>query len=126
MLRYELLPDEQLLIVSPDDSLTATDFEELARAVDPYIEEHGRLRGLMVYTKSFPGWDDFAGLIAHMKFVKNHHQYVERVAAVTDSNFLSVAPRIAKLFVQAEVKRFPFADKHAALAWLKSDKQASS
>lgn len=118
MIRYELLPDEELLIVMPEGQLAAEDFQGLAREVDPYLQRNGRLRGLMVHTKSFPGWENFAGLMAHLTFVKNHHRQIEKVAAVTDSNFLAVAPKIAGLFVQAKIRHFAYNDKPAALAWL--------
>ena len=41
-----------------------------------------------------------------------------RVAAVTDSGFLSVLPRFAAHFVRAEIKHFPYSDKQQALDWL--------
>ncbi len=121
MIRHELRPDEGVLVVTPEMPLKAADFENLAREINPYIEREGRLRGLMIYTKSFPGWESFAALIAHLRFVKEHHRKIEKVAAVTDSNLLSIAPLIAQHFLKAEVRRFPFADKDLALAWLTTD-----
>ncbi len=118
MIKHELHRDTGILIVTPQGRLEAADFEKLARDVDPYIKENGRLGGLMICAQSFPGWNDFAALISHLRFVKDHHRNIARVAAVTDSGFLSVAPRIAKFFVQAEVKHFDYKDKEAALAWL--------
>ena len=118
MLNYELMRDKGILIVMPEGPLQAADFEKLAREVDPYIKEHGKLNGLMVYTKSFPGWNDFAALLSHFRFVKNHHQHIKKVAAVTDTGFLSIMPRIAGHFVQAEIRFFDYHDKDAALSWL--------
>ncbi len=119
MLRYELHEDDGILIVTPSGPLEASDFERLAHAVDPYIESNRKLRGLMICTESFPGWSDFAALISHFKFVRDHHRKIARVAAVTDSGFLSIAPGIASHFVEAEVKHFDFRAREAALAWLK-------
>ena len=120
MLSNELMLDEKILIITPEGSLEATDFERLAKEVDPYIEAKGKLNGLMIYTESFPGWENFAALLSHIKFVKEHHQNIEKVAAVTDSGFLSILPRVASHFVQAEVKHFSYQDKEVALDWLKS------
>jgi len=53
-----------------------------------------------------------------MKFIKDHHEKVKRVAAVTDSKFMSIAPTIANHFVSAEVKHFPYADMDAAKQWI--------
>jgi hypothetical protein len=49
----------------------------------------------MIYTKSFPGWENFGAFVSHIKFVGGHHRKIERIAAVTDSGFLKVMPSIA-------------------------------
>ena len=53
MIKSELLKDKGVLVVSPVGRLEASDFEHLAAEIDPYIEQNGRLHGLMVYTEFF-------------------------------------------------------------------------
>ena len=118
MIRHQLLKDEGILIVTPEGPLDSGDFEKLAREIDPYLEDKGRLKGLMIYTASFPGWNDFAALISHLKFVQSHHRRIAKLAAVTDSGILSVLPRVANHFVDAEVKHFDYRDKEKAMQWL--------
>ena len=120
MVKSELLKDKGVLIVSPEGPLAASDFEHLAREVDPYIEQNGRLHGLMVHAKFFPGWADFAALLSHLKFVKDHQSKIEKVAAVSDSGFLKIIPSVASHFVKAEVRHFDYQDKEKALEWLTS------
>ena len=122
MLHYELNRAESILILKPKGPLESTDFEKLAREVDPYILEKGTLNGLMIYAKSFPGWDNFAAFLSHIKFVKNHHQKIRKIAAVTGSGFLSIMPQVARHFIQAEVRHFDYDDKDSALDWLTTDK----
>lgn len=86
--------------------------------VNPYIESHGKLHGLMIYIESFPGWDNFAGLVGHMQFVKDHHHHIDKVATVTDGGILSALPGIADHFIKAEVRHFDFEEKDNALKWL--------
>ena len=119
MLSHELLQNEGILIIRPQGALQASDFDALGKEIDPYIEKNGRLRGLMVEAKSFPGWSDFGALISHLRFVRDHHQKVEKVAAVSDSAVLTIAPRIASHFVKAEVRHFDSNDREKALAWLR-------
>lgn len=118
MIHYELLSDQAVLIVTPDGALEQADFETLALVVDPYIEDHGGLKGLMIYVDSFPGWEDFAGFVSHIQFVKSHQKYLAKIAAVTDSRILAIIPSIADHFIKAEIKHFDFDDKQAALDWL--------
>ena len=120
MIKSELLKDKSVLVVSPVGRLEASDFEHLAAEIDPYIQHNGRLHGLMVYTEFFPSWADFAALISHLKFVRNHQSKIEKVAAVSDSGFLKVIPSVARHFVKAEVKHFDYHDKDKAVEWLAS------
>ena len=119
MVSYELLQAAGILIIRPEASLEATDFQRIAQDVDPYIEANGKLHGVLIDAKSFPGWKDFVALLAHLKFVKDHHRKIERIAAVSDSSFLSIAPMIASHFVQAEVRHFGHSQKDEALNWLR-------
>ncbi len=119
MIEHELLHEEGILIVTPKEVLEAEDFKALAEKIDPYIEEKGKLNGLMIYVDSFPGWHDFGAFLSHFKFVKDHHLKIKRVAAVTDSGFLSAMQAVAKHFVEADIAHFPFAEKEKALSWLK-------
>ena len=81
--------------------------------------EKGKLTGLLIDAPSFPGWDSFGALIEHLRFVHNRHRNIDRVAAVTDSTFLKIAPKIAQHFAHPEIKRFAGGEKEKALEWLK-------
>ncbi len=121
MVLHQLLEDQSILVVQPKGALDAEDFSGIAAAVDPFIEQRGGLRGLLIEAESFPGWRDFAGLVSHLRFVRNHHKHIKRVAAVTDSAFAAIAPSVANHFTAAEVRHFPFAEREAAMAWLLED-----
>ncbi|HSA65330.1 MAG TPA: STAS/SEC14 domain-containing protein, partial [Nitrospira sp.] len=88
--------------------------------IDPYLEKAGRLDGLIIHTKSFPGWDSFAALCSHLRFVKNLHQKVSRLAVVTDSPLGTFAETVGSHFVSAEIKVFPFREMEAAKTWIQS------
>jgi len=118
MLDFRLLRDRGILIVSPRDALTAGDFKSVAQEVDPYLDAEGKLTGLLIDAPSFPGWSDFAALIEHLKFVRDHQRRIDRVAVVSDSPLLHLAPNIAQHFAHPEFKAFAAHLKEAALAWL--------
>ena len=118
MLQHELLSDRGILILKPEGALRAEDFTALAAAVDPYIEQNGKLNGLMIDAPSFPGWDSFAALLSHLRFVRDHHRQVERIAVVTDSALLAAAPKIASHFVSAKLRTFDPTARAEALSWL--------
>jgi tRNA U38,U39,U40 pseudouridine synthase TruA len=118
MVDYELRRSEGILIIRPKGALEASDFQRITHEVDPFIDANGKLRGVMIDAESFLGWKDFAALIAHLRFVKEHHRKIEKVAAVSDSSFLAIAPKIASHFVQADVRHFAHAQMGEALDWI--------
>jgi hypothetical protein len=123
MVHFELLKVEGILIIRPEAPFEATDFQRLAQEIDPYIEANGKLHGVMIDAESFPGWKDFAALLAHLKFVRDHHKKVQKVAAVGDSSFVTIAPKIVSHFVQADVRHFSRAQKQDGLLWLREENQ---
>jgi hypothetical protein len=117
-LEFELIEEKGVLILEPRGELEAVDFERLSKQVDPYIDKTGGLKGLMVVAMHFPGWDDFAALTSHLRFVREHHSKIRRVAIVTADRIVSAVPRLASRFIAAEVRAFPMDDRDAALLWV--------
>jgi len=119
MLKHKLLLPEGILVLEPDAPLQAADFEGLAHEIDPYIAEHGKLQGLMIHARAFPGWADLDAFLDHMRFIESHHQKIHRLAVVSDSSLLTEIPKIAAHLVRAEVKQFPESAYEDALRWLR-------
>jgi hypothetical protein len=119
MLKHQLILTDGILILEPDAPLEAADFESLVREIDPYIAKHGKLSGLMIHAKAFPGWANFDAFLAHMQFIKSHHQEIVRLAMVTDSKLLGELPKIAAQLVHVQVKHFSESQYEDALRWLK-------
>ena len=119
MIFYDLDENAGVLTVRPEGKLETQDFLTLSEVVDPFIEERGRLNGIIIVTERFPGWEDFNGMIEHMRFVRNHHRKIARVAIVTDSKIADVAESLGKHFVKASIKHFPFKELDSAKTWMK-------
>ena len=119
MIHHQLDETDSVLTVAPRGPLAADDFKALAAEVDPFIERTGGLRGLLLEAPAFPGWEGFGGLTAHLRFVRDHHRLIRRVAVVSDSPVLSHLPQLASHFVAAEVRHFPQGERAGALAWLR-------
>ena len=118
MLKVNLSEAEGIAILEPDGELSESDFKTAAETIDPYIEKVGQLSGLIIHVRSFPGWDSFASFITHMKFVKQHHKKVSRIAFVTDSPIGRIAEDIASHFVNAEIRSFSFDELEASKKWI--------
>jgi len=118
MLNVELDEVNGIATLSPNGALSEKDFESASSLIDPYIEKYGSLKGLIIYTKTFPGWESFGSLIKHFKFVKEHHKKVSHVALVTDSVLGNFGEKIADHFISAEIKHFPFNDLNNAQSWI--------
>ena len=59
MLAYHLNESTGIVELRPRGRLEARDFASLALTVDSYLEDHGKLRGVLIELEHFPGWDDW-------------------------------------------------------------------
>ena len=121
MISFTLDEKHGLLTVRPRGKLENQDFQSLAQSVDPFIEEQGNLRGLLIVTEKFPGWKDFSGMIEHMKFVRGHHREIGKIALVTDSKMADLAENLGKHFIKATIKHFSFNEEETARNWIASE-----
>ena len=118
MIFYDLDENTGVLTVRPEGKLETQDFLTLSEVVDLYIKKKGGLNGIVIVTKKFPGWVDFSGMIEHMKFVRNHHRKIAKVAIVTDSKIADVAESLGKHFVKASIKHFFYKEHESAKRWI--------
>ena len=118
MLKVELNEATGIAILKPDGALSEKDFIYASSVIDPYIEKAGKLNGLIISTRKFPGWESFGSLIKHFKFIKEHHKKLSHVAIVTDSVLGDFAERIVTHFVSAEIKHFAFDELSKAQSWI--------
>jgi tRNA U38,U39,U40 pseudouridine synthase TruA len=119
MLNHEFQRDAGILVLTPEGPLEAADFGTLSGLVDAYLDQNGKLRGVLIQAKSFPGWKDFAALVAHLKFLNKHLRRIEKVAIVADGAFATIMPEIANHFVHAQVRHFDLVREDAAWEWLR-------
>ena len=118
MLHFERLNDRNILIITADGPLEEADFAKFAEQIETKSPSQNPPTRLMIRAESFPGWDNFEAFVAHLKFVSEHHQQIERIAIVTDSEFLKIMPHIAGLLVHPKIKQFDLRETDEALAWL--------
>ncbi|UXY32266.1 STAS/SEC14 domain-containing protein [Streptomyces sp. HUAS TT20] len=114
---HELLPESNVLVVEVEQPLRAQDFDALAQTADSWLETHDALAGVVVHARAFPGWENIGSLLRHVRFVRDHHRKVRRIALAADSKLAELVPHFANHFVQAEVRQFTYAQLDDAVAW---------
>lgn len=107
-----------IVTLQPHGVLMKEDFDKAVKVIDPFIEEYGKLNGVIIYTKSFPGWKDYAAFNRHLTFIKNHHKEIRKLAFVTDSVVGDFGELISSHFVSAVIKSFDFNKMADAKAWI--------
>ena len=112
--------DGDVLVVQPEGPITREDVATLTRTADEHLAGHPKIAGVMVETRTFPGFASVGAFADYARFIANHHAHVRRLALVTDSALAPVAEFMANNVVGMEMRHFPFAEGAAALAWLRS------
>ena len=118
MIEYTLDTANSILYVRPRSSLEQSDFVQLAKAVDPYIDETGDLAGLIIDAPTFPGWESLGAMVAHVRFVRDHQKHIKKIGLVTDSALGNVAEHLASHFVSAEIRHFSAGQLETATQWV--------
>jgi len=117
-LKFEL-QDDGVLIVHPKGPLRREDFDQLSSLIDPWIETHHHLNGMVVSIDQFPGWENVGSFIHHFEFINAHHRQIRRVALAVTGVLPEIVSKVASHFVEAEVKQFPYDKTKDAIAWVK-------
>jgi len=110
--------DYGFIEVTPTGKLEEENFQDLAREIESLRDSGRELKGVLVCTKDFPGWERFSDLLAHGDFVRDHHDKIRKIAFCTDSNIGEVFKTVGKNFAEAEVERFEYDEKDEAEKWL--------
>ncbi len=121
MLDIKMDHENSIAIFQPSGPLSESDFVNAAKVIDPFIAENGNLLGLIISTREFPGWESFGALIKHIKFVKNYHDQLLKVAIVTDSAIGNLGEKIGSHFVSAEIKHYPYDQFVSAKNWIQGE-----
>ena len=119
MLMYSFDTDHAVLTVHPETSLSAGDFGNMTAEVDAYIEEHGALAGLIFLAPTFQGWDSFGAFTEHIRFIRDHHKLIRRVALVTDSPVADAVQAVGRYFAGAKVRHFAGEKQAEAEDWVR-------
>ena len=122
MLQVHLNEKDFIAILKPNGPLHESDFTSAGDIIDPFIEDTGKLKGIIIYVKSFSGWDSFAARVSHLTFINGYHKKVSKVAFVTDSIVEEFTEQIGRHFISAEIKTFPFDNFEEAKNWILNNK----
>lgn len=119
-----LAPDAArgILEVEVAGSFSTVDLGHVASG-DGLLSYHGRLRGLVIrlqgdgWEASEPAWEALDTLLAHLGFVRVHHEHLQRVALVGPGAWEALAERLGKHFAHAELRSFTAPDLEQARGW---------
>ena len=120
-INIKLDADAGILVLEPvaDKALSEDDFEAVGKTIGSYLKEHDRLRGILVHSRQFPGWQTVGALFAHLKFVNAVHDKIGKIALVTNSPMGSFADHVLDPLMLAKVRKFDYDQRDAAMSWLR-------
>ena len=65
--------DGDVLGVRPEGPITRDDVATLTRAADEYLTGHSKITGVMVETRTFPGFASVSAFAEYARFIADHH-----------------------------------------------------
>ena len=120
-MKIEINKQTGIVSIEPNKELSKEDFFDLAKQVDPFIEKNGLLKGILIHTETFPFWESFQAFLSHLRFVKDHHKHIKKLAICTNFSLASMAGSISDHFIDAQIKVFTYAQTKEAQQWLNEE-----
>lgn len=106
-----------LIALTVDGKISYEDIASLQPIADKLIAQHGKIR-LLANASKFEGWDSIGAMEKHMNFVKDHQEYVEKVAVITGHFWQEWFAGAMKIFLKPEIKTFKIDEQEAAKEWV--------
>jgi hypothetical protein len=117
MFIIEERPNENIIVVTPKNSIKAENIESFKNQVNKYINTHDVIPNFVFRINSVPYWANFRALQEHFQFVKNHHKLVKKVAIISDSPTVTIMRSLVNFFTDASVRRFSEKAFDDAINW---------
>jgi hypothetical protein len=107
-----------ILLIDVKSPISKGDFESISDIIDPYFEEHGELKGIIINSKKFPYWKGARNRAEYMEFASNNHHKFKRAAFVMGGFFTKFVVKIAAGRVHPELRIFKYQQIPKAQLWL--------
>ena len=106
-----------LVAIDATGKITSDDYKDVFEpTVDAAVAEHGKARVLMRFGPEFDGYTAHAALEDTMVGMK-HWSHFERLAIVTDVEWIAHGVHLFAPVIPAKVRVFPIGSLDEALAW---------
>jgi hypothetical protein len=120
MLQHTLLVKDGMLVLEASGPFEIRDFEAIMEDVQPYLDTHKSLAGVMIFARAFPGWLNLEAATGLLHHIERLYPQIERLAIVSDNGLLSRMPTFDDHRLNPDVKHFSESDYEEALSWLGS------
>lgn len=118
MISVEALRDGAALELTMSGTITSADYDAtLVPAIEAALADHDRIRMLVILGDEFQGFD-LSAVWADSKLGMSHWGGFDRVAVVTDTNWVRTAIRLASPMMPCPVQIFDLAEVEEARRWL--------
>lgn len=107
-----------VLFLDVKNSFTQEDFALISSIIDPYFQDKGELKGVIINSKKFPYWSDSQNRLQYIEFAANNHHKFKKAALSMNGIFTKIVARIAKGRAHPEVKVFKYGQVEQAQDWI--------
>ena len=117
---FEIIQDmpDNVVAVRASGQISGKDYDDvLIPAVDSSLKRHGKIRILYQLSRDFSGFTAEA-MFDDAKVGIRHRTSFEKIAVVTDADWISRAVQFFSVFIPCPVKVFGNNDMSGAKAWL--------
>jgi hypothetical protein len=124
MATIDIRKEDKIIYAKISGVVSEADFKDtIGPAVEKILEQDNPPDCLFLDAEGFDGWEDLSSFISHMEFIRDHHQYIKKVAVVGIDKWREMVMHIVAMISGVEAKFFPIRQREEAKSWLISGEQ---
>jgi len=105
-----------VLLVIPEGPLTCKDIDSLKSKLNA-LRARALRPSIVIHTRAFPGWKSTRAFFEQVRFIRDHHREIAKVAIASSSSFFRIARPILAPLVSPEIRLFVYEALADAVAW---------
>ena len=124
MAAIEIEKEGNIIHAKISGALQKSDFDgTIIPAVEKILKQDNRPDCVLIDARKFEGWEDFPAFVKHMEFIRDHHQYIKKLAIEGEGKWQEMLLPLAAMISGTEIKLFKSDQDSEAKSWLESNQE---
>lgn len=121
MIGLQITEQNSIIHATPLGRISESDIKDtVGPQVDKMLRRYAHIKGVLIDASDFEGWEDFSAFIAHMAFIRDHHDKIGKVAIMNCHKYRDVLQYVTALVPDTKFHFYDKQQEEEAEQWLRN------